>query len=184
MTLFVNACVRKGSRTARLAERFLSKMNTPYEEIRPGEIGFPAADEEFIIRRDRLASEGRFDDPLFDLARQFAAADEIVFAAPFWDLSFPAALKQYLEQINAVGVTFYYTPEGVPAGLCRAKRLTYITTAGGEFAPEEFGFGYVRALARNFWGIPDVKMISASGLDIVGADTEKIMRTAYEKYGI
>ena len=60
---------------------------------------------------------------MFELARQFAAADQIVIAAPYWDLSFPAALKQYFEQINVLGITFAYTPEGVPKGLCRARKL-------------------------------------------------------------
>ena len=184
MTLFVNACARKESRTAGLAGRFLSKMNKPYEEIRLYETEFPSVDEDYLTRRDRLASEGRFDDPLFGPARRFAQADEIVIAAPFWDLSFPAVLKQYLEQINAVGVTFYYTPEGVPTGLCRAERLTYITTAGGEFVPDEYGFGYIKALAQNFWGISEVGLISAAGFDIVGADTDEILRRTYEKYGL
>ena len=31
-----------------------------------------------------------------------------------------------------VGITFRYTSEGVPEGLCRAKRLNYVTTAGVE----------------------------------------------------
>ena len=184
MILFVNACSRKGSRTAWLAERFLLKLNEPYDEIRLYDTEFPSVDEEYLTRRDRLISEGKFDDPLFDAARQFAEADGIVIAAPFWDLSFPAVLKQYLEQINAVGVTFYYTPEGVPSGLCRAERLTYITTAGGEFVPDEYGFGYVKALAQNFWGIPEVNLISAAGLDIVGANTEEILRRVCEEYGI
>ena len=103
------------------------------------------------------------------MANQFARADEIVIAAPFWDLSFPAALKQYFEQINVLGITFMYTPEGLPKGLCRASKLYYVMTAGGMYVPEEYGFGYVRALARNFYGIEDVKLIKAVGLDIAGA---------------
>ena len=112
---------------------------------------------------------------MFDLARQFAEADEIVIAAPFWDLSFPATLKQYFEQINVTGVTFYYTPEGIPNGLCRAKSLTYVTTAGGDFFPEEYGAGYVKALAQNFYGIPEFRLIKATGLDIIGADVDAII---------
>ena len=118
--------------------------------------------------------------PVFDLARQFAEADEIVIAAPFWDLSFPAALKQYFEQINVPGVTFFYTPQGIPKGLCRAKRLTYITTAGGDFLPEEYGAGYVKALAQNFYGIAEFRLIKAAGLDIDGADVDAIMNSAME----
>ena len=36
----------------------------------------------------------------------------IVIAAPYWDLSFPAVLKTYLEQINVLGVTFDYSDDG------------------------------------------------------------------------
>jgi FMN-dependent NADH-azoreductase len=77
-----------------------------------------------------------------------------------------------------VGITFRYTPEGIPQGLCHAKRLTYITTAGGNFFPEEYGFGYVKALAQSFYGIHTVNLIKAVGLDIVGADVNAIMEAA------
>lgn len=179
--LFINACVRADSRTERLAYRLLEKLEKPCEEVRLEEIAFPVADEAFLQRRDRLVSEGKLGDPMFDLPRQFAAAEEIVIAAPYWDLSFPASLKQYLEQINVVGIAFRYTQEGIPESLCRAKRLYYVTTAGGNYVPEEFGYGYVKALAQGYYGIPDVRLIKATGLDIVGADAEAIMHAAEEE---
>ena len=118
---------------------------------------------------------------MFNYARAFASADEIVVAAPFWDLSFPASLKQYFEQINVVGITFRYTSGGIPQGLCRASKLTYITTAGGEFFPPEYGFGYIDALARNFYGIKNTRLIKATGLDVDGADVEAILNRAQEE---
>ncbi len=178
MILFIDACVRAESRTRRLAEKYLSKLDGEVETVRLDEIVFPVANEDFLSRRDRLIAEGASDDDMFALAAQFARADEIVIAAPLWDLSFPASLKQYFEQINVIGVTFYYTPEGVPSGLCLAKRLTYVTTCGGDYFPEEFGFGYVKALAENFYGIKEVNLIKAVGLDIRGADVEGIMASA------
>ena len=179
MVLLINACVRKGSRTRKLAEGFLSRLEGPCEEVRLEDIVFPVVNEEFLFRRDKLIGDGCFGDPAFTLARQFAKADEIVIAAPFWDLSFPASLKQYFEQINVLGITFRYTPEGVPEGLCKAEKLTYVTTAGGTYFPEEFGFGYIRALAQNFYGIRDVRLVKATGLDIIGADEEAILRAAF-----
>ncbi len=176
--LFVNACVRKDSRTRELAEALLQRLDAPYEEVRLGAVAFPAVDEEFLALRDGLLSRGALDDPLFDLARQFARAEIIVIAAPYWDLSFPAALGQYLEQINVVGITFRYTREGAPVGLCRARGLYFVTTAGGCYCPEEYGFGYVRALARDFWGIGETRLIKAVGLDLDGADAEGILLDA------
>ncbi len=179
--LYINACARKDSRTAQLADALISKMKMPYEELRLYEIDFPETDEKFLNLRDSLTENGDFQNPLFDLARRFSQAECIVISAPYWDLSFPAVLKQYLEQINVVGITFKYSDSGVPVGLCRAKKLCYVTTAGGNFVPDDFGFGYVKALAQNFYGIGDVRILKATGLDIDGADVNGIMRSAEDK---
>lgn len=176
--LFVNACVRKESRTRKLAEKLLIKMDQPYEEICLADISFTSVSEEYLSMRDHLISIGDYQNPMFSLAQQFSEAGTIVIAAPYWDLSFPAMLKQYLEQINVVGITFKYSEEGIPVGLCRANRLYYVTTAGGHYVPEEFGFGYVKALAQNYYGIQDVRQISAVGLDIDKADVDAIMNAA------
>ena len=180
MILFINACVRQASRTRRLADCLLTKLNRPYTEVCLQKVAFPAVDEAFLDRRDSLIRGKAFDAPMFALARQFAEADEIVIAAPYWDLSFPASLKRYMEQINVVGITFRYTEQGVPVGLCRAGRLFYVTTAGGGYVPEHFGFGYIKALAQSFYGIPDVRLIQAVGLDLESADTAAILRSAEE----
>ncbi len=178
MILLINACVRKESRTKRLADALIEKLDREIEEVKLWEADFPEVDEAFLEKRDALITGEEWSDPMFDLARQFAAAETIVVATPYWDLSFPAALKQYFEQINVTGITFRYTPDGVPEPLCKAKRLFYVTTAGGTFVPEEFGFGYVKMLARSFYGIEDVKIIKAVGLDTDGADSEGIMEEA------
>ncbi|MBO4548140.1 MAG: NAD(P)H-dependent oxidoreductase [Abditibacteriota bacterium] len=178
--LYVNACVRRESRTARLAEKLLSKLGGPYEEVCLEKTEFSAVDEEYLNRRDRLVAAGDLQNPVFDLARRFSTAETVVIAAPYWDLSFPAALKQYLEHINVPGITFRYSEDGVPVGLCRAERLYYVTTAGGNYVPREYGFGYVKALAQSYYGIRDVRLIAAAGLDIDGADADAILTAAEE----
>ena len=175
MILFVNACVRKESRTLRLAKRLLNNLNGDIKEVRLEEVSFPVVDEAFIKRREALKNAGKYDDPMFDLGKDFANADTIVIAAPYYDLSFPAMLKQYFEQINVLGLTFTYSETGIPEGLCRTKSLYYITTAGGPILSDDFGFGYVKALANNFYGIKEVYQIKAEGLDVVGADVDRIL---------
>jgi FMN-dependent NADH-azoreductase len=55
-----------------------------------------------------------------------------------------------------------------------------VTTAGGFYVPEDYGFGYVKALAQNYYGIQDVRKIEAVGLDIYGANVDSIMREAVD----
>lgn len=176
MVLYVNACVRSDSRTNRIAERLLEKIGGDVKEVKLSEVSFPDTSEEFLRKRDGYIAAKNYDDPYFDLAKQFAEADTVVIAAPYWDLSFPAVLKQYIEHINVLGITFEYSPQGAPIGLCKAQKLYYVMTAGGAYVPEEFGFGYIKALAQNFYGIQDVELIKATGLDIQGNDAEEIVQ--------
>ena len=178
MLLFIDACVRRESRTRRLAERYLAGVGGEVKRLRLEETEFPRVDEAFLRWRDGCIARGDYASARFDPARDFAAADEIVIAAPYWDLSFPASLKQFFEQICVLGLTFRDTPEDVPEGLCRARRLTYVTTAGGPIYSTAPGFGYVEALARTFYGIPEVRLISAENLDIAGANVEGLLRAA------
>ena len=175
MILFIDACVRKGSRTRRLAQRVLSHLSGPVETVDLNALAFPKTDEAFLERRDACIAANDFSDPMFDLAKQFKKADTVVIAAPHWDLSFPASLKQYFEQINVVGLTFFYTDSDKPITLCRAGKLVYVATAGGPVRSHDYGFGYVKALGEEFYGIGDATLICAEGLDLVGADAEKIL---------
>lgn len=175
--LFINACVRENSRTKRLADHVLSKLDGEVTELRIEDEKLQPLDRDLLAERDRLTEQGAFDDPMFRYARQFAEADEIVIAAPYWELSFPALLRIYIELISATGVTFGYDDSGRSVGLCKAKRLIYVTTAGGPVMAD-FGFTYVKALAESFYGIPESMCFRAEGLDVDGADVEGMLREA------
>ena len=63
MILYVNACVRKDSRTKRLADRLIEKLNGTVEEARLDTISFPIAAAGMESRRsyhyaDRLPFPG------------------------------------------------------------------------------------------------------------------------------
>ena len=185
MILLINACVRAESRTLRLANYLVSKLTGKFKdtvkEVKLEDIDFPTVDHSFLNRRDIAIEQQDYADPMFDLAKEFAAADTIIIAAPFWDMSFPAALKQYFEQICVTGITFSYTDTGAPQGLCKASKLYYVTTAGGFTSTHEYGYGYVKALATNFYGIPETVLITAEGLDIEGTDVESILKDAEKR---
>ena len=174
--LFVNACVRENSRTLDIAKIVLEKLNNAYTEVNLQKTDLKPLNRESLDIREKLILQDDFSDTMFSLAKDFAAADEIVIAAPYWDLAFPALLKIYLEQITVSGITFRYA-KGVPQGLCRAKRLIYVTTAGGSIY-DNFGFEYVKALAQKLYGIGEVLFFKAENLDIDGNDVNDILRRA------
>ena len=177
MILFVNGCVRENSRTLELAQAVLAKETDAIEEVRLYPDGPNGLNAETLRLRDALLTNQELDHPMFRWAWQFAAADTIVIAAPYWDLAFPAKVRAYLEEVTVSGITFRYGENGIPQGLCRAKRLIYVTTAGGPIF-QNYGYEYIKALTQGFYGIPDVSLVRAEGLDIRGADPEAIMTRA------
>lgn len=102
--LFINACVRPCSRTMMLAEALLQKLHGTVQEVRLNEMSLPVLDLNGMQKRDRAVGMNDFSDPVFAAAKQFAAADIIVIAAPYWDMMFPAVLKTYLENITVTGI--------------------------------------------------------------------------------
>ena len=179
--LYVNACVRPESRTNRLAQPVLKHLSGVVEEVSLQKERIVPLDYQALQKREVYQKQKDFSDPMFRYAKQFAGADEIVIAAPYWDLSFPSILKVYLEALTVTGLTFRYTPEGYPEGLCKADRLFYITTAGGPIGQLDLGYSYVKALAETLFGISKTISFRAESLDIWGNDAEAILKEAQRK---
>ena len=180
--LFVNCCIRREqSRSLKLAKKFLDALDPKeyeIEELCLMDEPLEYFKDSFFAQRERLLAEKKFDHPRFRYAWQFKDADNIVVAAPFWDLSFPALLKVYIENISVDGITFGYNENG-PIGLCKADKLVFVTTRGGCYAGSnlELGAKYMEALCE-FFGIDKFECVCAEGIDIYGADVEGIMGEA------
>ncbi len=177
--LFVNACVREKSRTLELAKCVLEKLKGEICEVDLSREDIKPLNNKMLSLREEYISENDYSDIMFRYAKAFAAADTIVIAAPYWDLAFPAILKTYLEQTAVCGITFRYKG-GVPQGLCCAKRLIYVTTAGGMIY-DNLGFEYVKALAQKLFGIDNVLFFKAENLDINGCDVAEILDLAKQE---
>lgn len=175
--LFVNACIREESRTLILAKHLLSKLDGQVEEVNLEKEAIPALNGDRLKYRQELLSAEKYDDPMLRYARQFREADIIVIAAPYYDLSFPSALKNYLEAVACVGLTFYYDENEVAQTHTQARKLYYVSTGGGELK-KQFGFEYTKALVGEFYHIFDVQGFFAEKLDLLGSDPEAIMRDA------
>ena len=179
--LFINACARQNSRTYELAQHLLNLFDSNITQVDLYKTNILPIDSKELEKRTLNIKNNNFSCAEFEQAKQFANADTIVIAAPFWDLSFPSVLKIYFENITVSGITFEYSNQGRPVGKCNAKKLYYITTSGGYIGNNNFGFDYVKALAENFFGINDISFYSAEGLDIFGVDVKSIMDEAKER---
>ena len=179
--LFINACVREHSRTLSLAQFVLEQLGGEVEEVKLHQVELYPLDRKGIEFRENACRSKDFSSPVFDLAKQFALAETVVIAAPYWDLMFPASLKSYIETITINDLTFTYNEHGRPQGLCKCKKLVYVTTSGGPIH-FNFGYDYIEAVARGFYGIPDVQCVKAEGLDIHGANVDEILSQAKQSF--
>ena len=177
MILYINACVRENSRTDELARELLSDIGGEYRERKLSNESLFALSKERLEYRNEQIEKGNFDDPIFDYAKEFADADTIVISAPFWDLSFPAILKMYIENIYVTGIVSRYGENGVPVGLCKADKLYYVTTAGGRYDPR-YSYDYIKELCVGCLGINQVQLFKAEMLDIAGNDAQQIVLNA------
>lgn len=179
--LFINGCVGKNSRTHYLAQEVINNLKGQVAEINLEKENIKPLNSCSLNKRNDYLAQNDYSREEFKYAREFANADYIVVAAPYWDLSFPAMVKIYFEAISVVGITFSYNENGVPQGLCKGKKLIYVTTAGGVIGEFNFGFDYVKALCVNLYGIKNVEFFKAENLDIEGVDVEMKLKCAKEE---
>ena len=182
--LYIDCCIRgEQSRTKRLAEAFLAvygaredvaltRLTLMDEPLIPFSNGF-------FWQREGLLERGELNHPRFRYAHQFQEAERIIIAAPFWDLSFPALLKVYIENLCVQGITFDCNEENGCFGVCKARKMLFLTTRGGalEGSPMDNGTKYLSDMAK-FFGIPDFTHIAADGLDMGIEPVEEILGRA------
>jgi len=180
-TLFINACVRPNSRTKQLADCVLSKLNDEVVEIKLAEENILPLDLKTLEKRLTYIEKQDYSDNMFRFAKQFAQAETIVIAAPYWDLSFPAMLKNYIENVNVLGITFAYSPEGKLISLCNAKKIIYTTTSGGPIFNDETGYGYIKTLANVLYNIGKIYYFKAEKLDMMPSEVEAILAKAKDE---
>ena len=185
--LYIDACIKREdhSRTEKLAQAYLktllSKNNSVLETIVLENAHILPLNESSLEKREAKISANDFSDPCFDFAKKLIDADELVIAAPYWDMSFPSILKIFLENICVRNLTFHYNAQGIPCGLINIKSVTYITTAGGYIGESNFGFDYIKGLFSALFSIRNFSCFSAEGLDIYGNNPEQILLDAINR---
>lgn len=181
--LFVDCTLREESRTRVLANEFVSSLDSKYEvkHLKLDEEDLKPLVGKFYQDRQTLLDKGELNHLRFRYAHELQEADLVVVAAPFWDLSFPALLKIYIENCSVDGITFTTSQNGL-VGLCKANSLVYLTTRGGiyEDGTLESAIPQLENLCK-FFGIKKLHTIAADGMDIVGYDSQASLDKAIQR---
>lgn len=183
--LFVDACPRKEtSRTRQIAQVFLNEVRALYPDVELiihdlSAMHLRPFDAEMLFKRESCCEKRNWEHPLTQYAHEFQQADYVVIAAPYWDLSFPAELKIWVEHMWVRNLTFRYEADQ-PIGLCKGNVCVYLTTAGSPVLGTHMGIEYISTVMKTL-GIPGFRAIRAEGLDIANANVEKILSEAEEK---
>lgn len=161
---YVDACLRTGSNTKKIADAIIAKLSEKYEveTVVLSESAFPVVNDSILNDR----ANGIVPDEYVEMAKHLANADRLVIAAPFWDMSFPSALKVFLENMSLFNVTFA-SNEKECYGLCKAEKALYITTRGMNISTGddmEQATPYLKAIGK-LWGLGEWHVISAQNMD-------------------
>ena len=163
--LYIDACIRDElSRTKRIATPIVEALKQKYEvqTLVINDLDLSIVKKELITKRNN----GVIDPQVMSWAESVRDADRIVIAAPFWDMSFPAALKNFLELCSIFDVTFK-SDEKTCYGNCKAEKMLYITTRGMDISTGdvlEQGTPYLKAISW-LWGIGPMQVVSAQNMD-------------------
>lgn len=145
--VYIDACMRKDSSTRRIAKPIISQLSERYTITKFVLNELPLE----IVKEDRIQQRmhGNYDPQSLSWAKKIRDADQIVIAAPFWDMSYPAALKNFLEFCSVFNVTFK-NDDKTCYGNCKAEKLLYITTCGidiSTYDPFELATPYLKTLS-------------------------------------
>lgn len=168
--LYIDACIRdEQSRTKRIAIPVVEALKHRYDvqSLVLNELDLSIVKKELITKRNN----GEIDPQVMYWAESVRDADRIVIAAPFWDMSIPAALKNFLELCSIFDVTFK-SDDKTCYGNCKAEKMLYITTRGMDISTGdalEQASSYLKALSW-LWGIGPLEVVSAQNMDYI---TEK-----------
>ena len=174
---------KEGSISRSLAKKLINKIKKPDDEVIYRDL-----DDEMLfvsgltesgmkIPEDKQTDRHKKMFQLSDkLVEELKDSDVIIISAPIYNFGPPATLKAWSDLAARVNTTFKYTPDGKRIGLLKDKKAYLVITSGGTKigSEEDFLTPWLK-LMLNFFGIMDVKIISA---DQMAIDYEKSIAKA------
>ena len=166
----------QGSHSTRLANELVAQLQAAHPAARTtvrdlARQPHPALDESTLqalftaaeARTPEQSARVALDDALI---AQIQAADVVVLGVPMYNFGISAQLKNWIDAIARVRVTFQYTANG-PEGLLKGKKVYAVLTRGGRYqdTPMDTQVPYLRAVL-GFLGMADVEFVYAEGLNM------------------
>lgn len=127
-----------------LDEAALGALFTPADKRTPGQAARVALDDALIA--------------------EVQSHDAIVLGVPMYNFGVPVQLKNWIDAIARVGVTFRYTGQG-PEGLLNGKTVYVALARGGRYrgTANDSQVPYLKTVL-GFLGLTDVRFVYAEGL--------------------
>ncbi|MFZ7944892.1 MULTISPECIES: FMN-dependent NADH-azoreductase [Bacillaceae] len=185
------------SKGMQIGEAFLDAFQQVRQDVKIKKmdlftLDFPQMDADLVSARGKLAGYGYTMEQLSDVEREkilkmhaltdeFITYDYYVFVSPMWNLSSPAILKAFLDNLFVSGKTFAHTPGG-PKGLLSNKKAVHIQTRGGQYTGTpmqelESGDRYLK-IALRFLGIDVMDTVIVEGFDLNPQKVPEILAKA------
>lgn len=122
-------------------------------------------------REDRTLQQAQLSALSDTFIQELREADQIFIGLPMYNFGIPSVFKAWIDRVARAGETFRYTSNG-PEGLLKGKKVTVVTTRGGEYRDTEMDVQsqYIK-LVLGFIGLDDIDIIYAEGLATGKADT-------------
>lgn len=163
--IVIDACMREAeSRTRKILAPLMDELRKRYETE---EIVLDGCDYQAVGRRVLAErSSGYVPREIVCTARKLAAADRLVIAAPFWDMSFPAILKVFIENMSLFNITFKNNGTSFEE-LCKCEKVLYVTSRGMDIRtgdPLDAATPYIKAVSA-LWGLGEVLTVAAENMD-------------------
>lgn len=149
---------RAANPTTHIVTRDVGRTPPPFVTEAWVEGAYTPAEAHSAAAREAMAVSNTYVDELL-------AADQLLITTPIYNLSLPAALKAWIDQIVRHGRTFVKRDGGFE-GLAKNKRALILVASGSDFRPGTPGGAYnfiepyLRAVL-GFIGITEVQFVYA-----------------------
>jgi FMN-dependent NADH-azoreductase len=114
------------------------------------------------------------------LIDELKSVDTLVIAAPMYNFSVPATLKNYFDAIARAGSTFKYSETG-PIGLLNINKAYVVLSRGGVYQNKvSFQEDFIETMLK-FVGVKEVEFIYVEGLNLGAQSLENAEKYAVEQ---